>query len=419
MRQIIRAVLLMTLGLLCLQCSNSTAPQEPDPNPPAGPERTPADLTTAEKDLLASSNEFGFELFNKITSAEPADKNIFISPLSVSFALAMTYNGAVGDTRDAMATTLRLDGMSVEEADQSYQSLTQLLTQLDPSVVFNIANSIWYRQGKAVRQEFIDACTEYFDALVKEVNFQDPATLDLINGWVDENTNGRITEILKPPVDPNIAMLLMNAIYFKGDWTNQFEDTATFDSYFYPTSESPVECRMMSKTDTMLYYQNDLFQAVDLPYGDEYFSMTVLLPQPEVTVDSLIGQLTAENWASWMTGFHAEEVPLYLPKFKFEYGIDLKEMLEAMGMAIAFDGSSADFSNMFADGVGWIDQVKHKTFVQVDESGTEAAAVTVVVMVDSVGLYMCVNRPFVFVIHEREAGTILFMGKVVNPVWED
>jgi serpin B len=213
-------------------------------------------------------------------------------------------------------------------------------------------------------------------------------------------------------------MILMNAIYFKGTWTHLFDTADTRDDVFHLPDGSTTPCRMMTLEDTLRYFQTDLFQAVELPYGDESFSMTILLPKYSHTVDDIIGQLTADNWAVWMSSFSEIEMPIHLPKFKFEYEKSLKDILITMGMGLAFT-PAADFSNMFTDGIGWIDKVKHKTFVQVDEEGTEAAAVTIVIMIDSAVPGMYINRPFLFVIHERDTGAILFMGKVADPVWED
>jgi serine protease inhibitor len=413
MRKIIAIFLVMAICLLYLQCSKSTEPKSDNP-----PQTTPIDLTEAEKCVIESSNLFGFKLFQQIAADEEQNNNIFISPMSVSFALGMTWNGAGGETREAMASTLEMSDLTDQEINESYRNIMANLTQLDPEVIFKIANSIWYRIGKGIQPDFIEICQTYFDALVKEVNFQAPGTADSINNWVDVNTNGKIKEIIKPPIPVEVAMILMNAIYFKGTWTHLFDTADTHDDMFYLPDGSTTDCRMMNLEDTLWYFRNDLFQAVDLPYGDESFSMTILLPNYPATADDIIGELTAENWAVWMESFSRIEMPIHLPKFKFEYEKSLKDILISMGMGIAFL-PIADFSNMFIDGIGWIDKVKHKTFVQVDEEGTEAAAVTIVIMIDSALPGMYINHPFLFVIHERDTGAILFMGKIADPIWEE
>jgi len=402
---------LIIIALLGLQCSKSTdsGPTNPDP--------TPINLDAAEKEVLQSSNLFGFKLFKNIEEATPAGENIFISPLSASYALGMVWNGAVGETRQAMGTALEMTDLTEEEINLSYRSLMSVLPNADPEVIVALANSIWSRQNKEIVPEYIDLCQTYFDALVQSVNFQDPATVDAINQWCSDNTNGRIDEIIKPPILGDVAMMLLNAIYFKGTWTHLFDSLDTYDGKFQLEDDSYVDCRVMTREDTLDYFSNEIFQAVDLPYGNESYSMTIMVPNYNKTVDDILAVLNDDNWKSWLDGFYRTEMPIYMPKFKFEYEISLKQILMAMGMEIAFT-PAADFSGMFVDGVGWIDKVKQKTFVQVDEQGTEAAAVTIVVMVDSIFGFF-INKPFLFVIHEHQTGAILFMGKIANPVWEE
>ena len=414
MRKVTGFILIALLGLSWMQCRQTAGPTPPDPEP----QSEPVVFTVTDKALAETSNGFGFELFQKVVLGEPEDQNIFISPLSVSYALGMTRNGAAGETWEAMVTVLRQAGMANDAINESYQSLTTGLTELDPTVQFNIANSIWYRLGKPIVPEFIQTSQSYFDALVREMDWNMAGAADTINAWIEENTNGKIKEMIKPPISGDIAMMLINAIYFKGSWTHEFDPDSTFDGTFHLEDGTEEPCRMMVHNDTVPYYQNDLFHAVDLPYGDEKFSMMILLPNYGVTTGTVLHALTEENWETWLGSFQEMDLPITLPKFKFEYKISLKDILVDMGMGIAFL-PSADFSNMFADGVGWIDKVEHKTFVQVDEEGTEAAAVTVVTMVDSAMPGFYANKPFLFVIHEKETGTILFMGRVAKPEWKE
>ena len=416
-------LLIAVLGFFCQSCTKHTTEPSPSPDPPGS---TPGDLTETEKALIESTNRFGLKLFKEIAAAEAADQNIFISPLSVSFALGMTYNGADHETREAMAATLELSGMTVEEINQSYRNVIDLLTNLDPAVVFKIANSIWYRDGFPIAPEFIQLNQEYFDAEVRGLDFAQIWAADTINHWVDFNTEGKITEIIKPPIPEAVVMYLINALYFNGNWTLPFDTGSTADlPFFFP--DGSMDKRPMMQTDTLLpYFGNDLFQAVDLPYGDKTFNMAILVPSIGHSVDEIIAQLDDNTWAGWMNEFAVTEVKLGLPKFKFGYEIMLNDILKAMGMSIAFDQVNADFGNMVVDinqlwGNLFISFVKHKTFIQVDEEGTEAAAVTIVgIELTSVGPpAVYANRPFLFVIHERESGSILFMGKIVDPVWED
>ncbi|MBT3363193.1 MAG: serpin family protein [Chloroflexi bacterium] len=383
-------------------------------------------LTIDEQQIVESGNEFGFNLFREVVGQE-GDKNIFISPLSVSMALGMTLNGADGDTYEAMKQTLELAGLTEEEINKSYQSLIELLRGLDPEVVFQIANSIWYEQDFAVKQAFLDNCQQYFDAEVEGLNFSDPAAADTINAWVNENTNGKIEEIVDSPIDPLTVMFLINAIYFKGTWKYEFDEQDTRNRDFHLLDGSEVQCEMMVQQAKFDYYQNNDFQAIDLPYGNGKYSMTVLLPLLDNNIDDMIAELNDNNWDEWMGNLTKQEVALYFPKFTLEYELTMNGVLEALGMEVAFDEDLADFGRMYhadqSDGNVYIDKVKQKTFVEVNEEGAEAAAVTSVEMMSrySIGsepplIYMIVDRPFVFAIRENHSGTLLFIGKIMNPV---
>jgi serine protease inhibitor len=241
----------------------------------------PRDLTPAESQLITSDNAFGFKLFRAINDAE-AEKNVFISPLSVSMALGMTYNGAAGETEAAMRDVLELGGMSLTAINESYQSLIKLLTGLDPKVVFQIANSIWYKQELPFEKDFLDINSKYFDAEVAGLDFSDLKSVDTINDWVDDKTRGKIERILDE-INPLAVMFLINAIYFKGTWTYEFDKNETKNDQFTLMDGSTVPCRMMKQEGDFLYYATEDFQAIDLPYGEEEFSMTVILPRPGST----------------------------------------------------------------------------------------------------------------------------------------
>ncbi|MBA7599543.1 MAG: serpin family protein [Calditrichaeota bacterium] len=404
-------VLLAGLVLVC--CSG--------PSEPGGADYSvlPRQLTPEEIELAQSSDRFGLKLFRE-TVRQDADKNIFISPLSVSMALGMTANGAAGSTLDSMRTTLELAGLTEEESNAAYQSLIELLAGADPQVQFDIANSIWYLSGEPVLADFVQRSRDYFEAVVQGLDFSDPAAADTINAWVKENTEGRIEEIVDKPIAKGVVMFLLNALYFKGTWTYEFDPQKTRDDQFNLLDGSRVDCRMMEQRSKYPYLVTDQFQAVDLPYSDGLFSMTIFLPRSTVHVDSLIAQFTPENWQDWISSLAPDSGDIQLPKFKLKYMLKMNDVLKALGMGIAFD-PGADFTRMFQGGGVWIDKVKHKTFVQVDEEGTEASAVTVVVMIKSAGsgFYMRVDRPFVFVIRERTSGALLFMGKIVEPLWEE
>lgn len=403
----VNAIALAALCLLFLQCNKD--------NPaPRGIDFKCVD-NPGVCDLTAANGNFAIDLFRQVNSEEPADKNIFISPFSISTALAMTVNGAAGQTRDDMRHTLRTDGLSLENTNISYKTLLHTLPLLDPATKLKLANSIWPKKDYPVLNSFLQTNTAYFNSEILPADFSDPAVIDEVNGWVETHTDGLIKKTLTE-LDPDVVMLLINAIYFKGTWRTEFEAAKTKAADFF-TGAGPVSVQMMHTPESDFpYLANDLFQAVDLPYGDSVYSMSVFLPNEGHNVSEIIDALQPDTWTQWLGAFKTRSVELFLPKFKLEYGKKLKPTLSDMGMGLAFS-DGADFSNMVSSSVK-IDDVIHKAFVEVDEKGTEAAAVTVVVIVETSVPFVPVvnvNRPFLFVIRDNKTNSILFMGKVVNP----
>jgi len=407
-----KKLLVVFVSLLLVQCERSF---EPVGN------SSFREFTALENQVASSADKFGLKLMKSVNATQP-DSNVFISPLSVSMALGMTLNGANNDTYNAIQSTLELDGLTQQQINETYKSLIDLITQVDPKVIFDIANSIWCRQGWTFEQSFIDVNKKYFNALVKSLDFNDPSTIDIINNWVYNNTNGKIDKIVSS-IDPTVVMYLINAMYFKGTWKYEFDKDETIDDLFDNANGNQIPCKLMVQTNDFSYVGNSDFQAIDLPYGDGHFCMTVLLPAQNNNVDSLISNLFEENWDILLNSFSTQEGTLYLPKFELEYKITLNDVLKSLGMEIAFTPGLADFSNMYTGPLDLnIDEVKHKTFVKVDEEGTEAAAVTSVSIVftsaGGSGFTMRVDRPFVFVIREKNSGSILFWGKIVEPTFE-
>lgn len=383
---------------------------------------TPADkravvrsLTDSEKAIVEADHHFGFSVFRAISESEP-DKSMFISPLSMSMALGMTLNGARGETRDQMLETLALAGLSETEINESYRSVIDLLRGLDPKVKFEIANSIWHRRTFQPETAFLDVNRQYFDAEVQGLDFDSPEAVETINAWVEESTDGKIDKIIES-IARKTVMYLINAIYFNGTWTYEFKKSDTRELPFTTLEGKDVDVPMMAQEAHLPYFENETLQTVDLPYGDSLYSMSVILPRKGVDVNALASGMDTETWTGWVSRLKPRRVSLRLPRFQLEYKIELKDVLSSLGMSTAFDPDFADFTGIHRDGNLFINSVLHKTFVQVDEEGTEAAAVTSVdVAVDSVGggTQMHVDRPFIFVIRERHSGTILFIGKVLS-----
>jgi serpin B len=376
----------------------------------------PRELTSAEIQLLEVDNSFALKLFREIDTQDPG-VNLFISPLSVAMALGMTYNGADGETQTAMAEALELQDMAIDDVNQAYRDLIDLLLDLDPRVEFQLANSIWYRNTFQFEQSFLDINQEYFGAEVAPLDFNDPGSADIINDWVNDATNGKIQDIVEKPIAADLVMFLINAIYFKGDWTHQFDkgETRPADFTLDDGTTTQVETMFHESEAEVRVFSDDLVRAVDLPYGGDAFTMTVLVPQLEAGVDDVIAALDAPRWAALVDGLVDSERIVGLPKFTLEYEIELKDVLTALGMGVAFEG--ANFSKMRPQNDIFISLVKHKTFVDVNEEGTEAAAATsVAISVTSAGPSpFLVDRPFLFVIRERFSGAIIFMGKILDP----
>ncbi len=377
------------LVLLAVGCAKDPV------GPPPRITALPRALTTQEAQLIEADNRFAIKLLKQAT-ADTRDTlpNLFVSPLSVAMALAMTYNGAAGTTEDSMRATLELDGMSVAEVNESYRSLIELLRQLDPHVRFQIANSIWYKEGYTIEQPFLDANRT----------------------WVNHATNGVIDGIVDNIPD-YMRLYLINAIYFKGDWTEQFDPHLTQPRGFRLPDGTTVNVPTMThghEADVRVTHR-PYATIVDLPYGGAAFSMTIVLPHDTSSADHLIDALTPEQWNEWTASLESGKAEVFLPKFKLTNDLNLIPSLAGLGMGIAFD-DRADFTRIHVPSELSITEVKHKTYVDVNEEGTVAAAVTSVGLgVTSVSPYIVIDRPFIFALRENLSGTILFMGVIRHP----
>ncbi len=370
--------------------------------------------------IITAQNQFAFKIFDLVTKSAQTTENLMISPLSIYTDLSMAYNGAAGETKKAMQEALQLKGINTEMLNTTNYTLLQHLPTSDTSVTVDVANAIWYHQSLEPLSSFLAVNKKYYLAQVQPADFTDPQTVNQINQWVAGQTREKIKSIIEK-ISPAEKMLLLNAVYFKGEWTNSFDPRLTKNRTFHPTSQTQRQVPFMSKEARFNYLKNDSLQMVELPYGNGSFSMYVLLPAPSIKAQTLIASLNSKTFSALLTGLDSSKIQLYLPKWEAAYSIDdLAPELSQMGMGIAF-GPQADFTKMYEKGQAAISKVTHKTYIKVDEKGTEAAAVT------SIGIrltaarpgfppVMDVNRPFVYIITANDSGNILFMGVVRQPI---
>lgn len=367
--------------------------------------------------LVFANTKFGFKLFGEVLKQDD-NSNVFVSPSSVAIALAMTYNGASGSTQQAMAKALELQGLSLEQINSSNAALKVLLENPDPKVQLTIANSLWANQDVSFNSDFLQRNRDFYKAKVTNLNFSDASAPNAINDWVKENTKGKIDKIVNQ-LTPDQVLFLVNAIYFKGNWTEQFDKNQTKEKPFTLASGQQKQHPMMSQFGDYKYLENENFQAISLPYGkDGRVSFYIFLPKANSNLQAFYQTLNADNWEKWMAQLNQREGSITLPRFKMDYEVTLNEALTALGMGEAFT-DKADFSGMGKNFA--ISQVKHKTFVEFNEEGTEAAAATSVGMVAmsmpaNPTFKMVVDRPFFACIRDNQTGSILFMGSIVEPL---
>ena len=387
----------------------------------------PRELTVAERDVIEASNTFALGLLREVRALDADSPNTFLSPLSASMALGMTLNGADGDTWTQMRDALGFEGLEEDSINAAYGSLIELLLTLDPAVELGLGNAIW-TDGISLRPAFTERVQTHFRAEIASLDFGDPAALDVMNGWVDSVTNGRIEKLLDQ-IPPDAVSYLINAIYFLADWRQPFDEDRTAPAPFTRADGSQVTVRMM---DGEIGYRTlnagspGAVQGVELPYAGGAFTAVALLPPDTQSIGAFVAGLDAATWAGWMQHFdeaaESEDTDrpgllVRMPKFELEWGRSLIPALQALGMTDAFHDHLADFGRMAEGGENfYIFEVEQKTFVKVDEQGTEAAAATAVGVGEvSVPPSVILDRPFLFAIRERLSGTILFMGVIGDP----
>lgn len=404
-----KTVFLLLFAFLLIAC-NKDQPE---------PELRPADFPISKTDskIILAQNTFGHDMLKQLQADTDNSENIMLSAFSISTALSMTYNGAAGETAEEIKTVLNLEDLSAEEINNSCRYLMQQLYSLDPKVSVSAANSVWYNKDYSIKTAFIDILSLYYSAKVEGLDFLDPQSVEIINEWVSQQTKGKIDEIITE-IDPATLLFLINAVYFNGEWHYAFDADLTAPKEFHTGGET-IQVPTMNMQADLNYFANDSLQMIELPYGRGNYAMYILLPASDYSVSGLINGLEELQLRSFIEQMQANGIDLFMPKFSFEYEKTLNDFLIEMGMPVAFTGA-ADFSNI-SDYAAYISYVKHKTFIETDEKGTEAAAVTVVAIeLSSAGngtaFPLYINRPFIFLIRETVSGLNLFQGVVYNPL---
>ncbi|GAB3037443.1 serpin family protein [Spirosoma pulveris] len=390
--------------LTAVGCNTSTVAPSPG---------TAAELRISAP-FSAQTTQFAFDLAKQVNAQDGPAKNVFISPLSLHIALGMILNGANGQTAQEIQKTLKLDAQTLAEANSTYQNLMANLPGIDPKVTMRLANSVWYRNTFPVETAFQDLLKQTFSAEISAQDFTNPATVGTINNWASQKTNGKIPKVIDQ-IQPNEVLFLMNALYFKGDWTTRFDAAKTTDWPFTLASDAQTTVRMMRLNTELNHTFRSTYTAFELPYGAGNYVMTVLLPTGNTTADALLNTLDSSEWTQLQKDMVKSKLDIGLPKFTVNYEAKLNNVLSALGMPTAFT-DRADFTKINAGGGLLLSFVKQNTFVAVDEAGTEAAAVTTGgISTTSVQLPTLCDRPFAFVIHEKASGTVLFVGKIADP----
>lgn len=388
-------------------------------NKPDPVEKTPYEMQFTEKsvEVIQGSNSFGVELF-KAVAQEEEDVNLMLSPLSASTALTLLLNGCDGETYTQIRDMLGFENLTNDQINEAYKSLVTQLLMADTEVDLALANAVWYRDNFNVYPTYLDNLETNFEAHIQGLDFSSPSALQTMNQWASDNTHGKIPKVLTE-ISPNAVMFLMNALYFKGMWSEKFKTEDTYNAPFTLKDGSVTSTPTMhGMIPSKVFYGLD-YSALEMYYGRKNFSLIIILPKNGLNI--FMEDLTPELWAEVSSGLSLQsmmgDVQVSLPKFSFEYEKRLNDQLMALGMTDAFDGSLADLSKI-ANASIFVSFVKQNTFVDVNEEGTEAAAVTTIgIEYTSIGeeLQFVVDKPFIFAIREQITNTLLFMGKVLEP----
>ena len=411
---------LLATGLLA-GCGNNGSRQK-DANQVSNARTTAYQESDVDRKLTHAMNRFGLDLYAEWTaSQEIVQSNVMLSPAGLGMALSMLRAGAEGETAEEMDRVLGLKAFDAEQLDAGQHILRELMLAADPSVRIEIANSLWAREGFQLKPSLVERLEQNYEAQARALDFNSESAADTMNEWAALHTSGKIDQVIDPPIDPNTVLFLMNALYFKGSWMTPFDPALTKEQPFATDKGQSVQVPTMSQTGRYAYADEEDFQAIRLPYGTSgNFAMIAAVPDKGTTLESFKKEHLAD-FPIWSARLTEQEGQVELPKFKLEDSMSLNDVLKSLGMESAFDPHEAEFGGLAKEAAGlYVSEVTQDTFIEVNEEGTEAAAVTVVAMNESASpsdrpFEMKLNRPFFFAITDRTTGLILFMGEVGNP----
>ena len=368
--------------------------------------------------LVTAQMKFGFKLFSTLAK-QNSKQNIAVSPVSVALALSMLYNGVSGTTQQEMSSALGIQKVNLNAFNHANEALEKSLEMNDYRGQLAIANSLWARQGFSFRYQFLKTNRKYYQAQITNLNFESSESVGIINRWVEDKTQGRIPKIIEQ-ISHEDVLFLINAIYFKGVWQVEFDPHLTTKQPFYLNNNLAIKLPLMSREGKYRYLETSGFQAVSLPYTGKRFSLEIFLPQPDKNLEDLVSQLTVDRWKKWIGQFREQQGKLKLPRFSLSYEVDIEKALMSLGMSTMFEQSSADFSNLTSRQV-YVNRMRHKTLVEVNERGTQPAATSPIglrvtsVLPTEEQFTMIVNRPFLCTIRDHKTDALVFMGVVEKP----
>ena len=370
---------------------------------------------SVDQGLVSLNTDFALKIFKELSN-EDKNTNVFISPISISLAAAMAHSGAKNSTQQEIAETLEFKDYSIKELNSSFKVLLSSMTDIDEMVQLYTGNSIWCSKDFSVEKDFTDLAGNYYNASIYNEDFNNPDTAGKMNDWVSKATEGKISNIVSPQALKDAVMCLVNAIYFKGQWTDKFKVEDTKEDDFFLIDKNVKKVQMMTNNKKYEYYEGDDFQMIRMPYGRGKAAMYVLLPNEGIGINDFINSLSRDLLNKYISEAISTEAMLKFPRFNVEYGAkSLVEPLKNLGMVNAFSAEKADFSSIAP--LMFISQIEHKTIIEVNEEGTVAAAASSIGMGATAvrPVEFIVNRPFILLIRDDRTGNILFIGKILKP----